>query len=463
MSSAPGRNVSRRQYLSALVGGGWAISLAACAQHTPGREAPLNSPAPKSVPLTLWARNPVDKGIFDNIALLVEQRYPHLAISTEAVSNINDKIVVALAGGAAPDLAVLFMAFFAPMVGKNAFLSLQPFLTRDRSVDQELKNFTPPSLQAFRFKNELFAIPITSESIVFWYNQDLLLQANLVPPHQIENDPHKWNWDTLLEYAQKLNRGRGQDREVFGLSVGEARIQGWGNLVYSNGGRIINDEGSKMVLSQAPAMEAIQWTVDSIWKHDLAPQLATLRATLNRALFATGRLAMLIEGEYFRRYLYGPQSLGGSFNFNLAQIPFAPRTRQRASVYHSLALPILRGAKAPDAAWQYLTVFATKDAQQLITDGWGSRGGHQKTYESWLKNNAGGGPAANYAAIVKADATTVPALVSPYIDENELLEPLVRLMPQIYDGKVPVRDGLQQIDQETNTKLEPAVRAAGNR
>lgn len=439
--------------------------LAACAGSGTGisADSALSKQPPKSVPLTVWARNPIDKGIFDKVAPLVEQRYPHLAISTEPVSDINDKLVVALAGGTGPDLAVLFMAFFAPMVSKGAFRSLQPFMAKDRATDQELKNFTPPSLQAFRAKNELYAVPITSESIVFWYNEDLLRQHSLVPPHEFEDDAQRWTWDTVLDYAQKLNRGRGQDREVFGLSVGEARIQGWGNLVYTNGGRMVADDGTKMVMSQPATAEAIQWAVDSIWRHDVAPQRTTLQATLNRALFASGRLAMLFEGEYFRRYLFGPQSLGGTFKFNLSVVPFSPRTRKRASVYHSLGLGMMQSAKVPEAAWQYLTVFAGKEAQQLVTDGWGSRGGHQKTYEPWLKSNAGGGPPANYAAIVKADLSTLPVPLSPYMAENDLIEPMVRLMPKIYDNALSVRDGLQQIDLETNAKLDPVVRAAPKR
>ena len=50
---------------------------------------------------------------------------------------------------------------------------------------------------------------------------------------------------------------------------------------------------------------------------------------------------------------------------------------------------------------------------------------------------------------------------SPYLASNELTESMDRLMPQIFDNKLPGRAGLQQIDQETNAKLEPAARTAG--
>jgi multiple sugar transport system substrate-binding protein len=459
--------LSRRYVLGATAiaaGAAGAGALAACS-GAGGREAgSAAGKPPRSVPLSIWARGASDKLVFDQIADVVEARAPHLAVTTEVAEAINDKLVVALAGGGAPDLAVVNMPFGVPMMGENAFRSLQPYLVKDRATEQELKSFAPPALQAYRHNNELYAIPITNETIVLWYNADLLRQAGLPPPAEIENDPQKWSWDTLLDYARKLNRGREQTRDVFGLWVGSGIQASWGNLVYSNGGRILNEAGSKLVLSEPAAAEGIQWCVDAIWRHDVAPQPATTRADPNRVLFANGRLGMVWDGEFFRRYLFGPQTPQGlPFRFDLAQIPFAPRTRQRANVFHTLGLPILRPTTVPEGAWDYLRVFATKDAQQFITDGWGSRGGNQKTYEPWLKSNAGGGPPANYAAIVRSDAHGLVYPASPYLASNDLTEPLNRLMPPIFDNQVPVRSGLQQIDQETNAKLEPAAKAAGSR
>jgi multiple sugar transport system substrate-binding protein len=410
------------------------------------------------VPVTLWARNLSDKGVFDQITPLAEQRYPHLAINVEVTNDIFNKLATALAADTVPELSVVNRQFGQPFIRRNAFVNLQPLLARDRKASEELTNFAPAAMQAHTWEKNQYAIPVTNESIIVWYNEDLLRQQNLRPPHEFEDDPQRWNWDTLLDYARKLNRGREQDREVFGLWAGITNVQtAWGNLVYSNGGRIITENGAKLTLSEPPALEAIQWAVDTIWKHDVQPRLATIGATPNRTLFQQGRLAMLIEGEFFRRFLYGPQTPQGTpFKYNLAQLPFAPRTRQRSIVFNSLGLPTLRVAKNPDAAWEYLTVFVTKDAQQFITNEWGSRGGHKATYEPWLRSNADGGQPANYAAIVKADAYGKPQLASAFLSPNDLYQTINRVLPQIYDNEVPVRAGLQQIDEETNQRLSAA-------
>src|SRR5687768_16050832 len=215
--------------------------LAACAGTGGAESGPAASKPAGSVPLTIWARNATDKLVFDQIVGVAAARAPHLAVTTEAVTGIYDKLIVTLAGGGAPDLIVVNVPSGVPLLGQGAFVKLQPFLAKDKATEQELKSFAEPALQRYRHKNELYAIPITNESIVLWYNADLVRQAGLTPPAELENDPQKWSWDTLLDYARQLNRGREQNRDVFGLFVGPGIQGSWGNLVYSNGGRIVND------------------------------------------------------------------------------------------------------------------------------------------------------------------------------------------------------------------------------
>lgn len=463
MAGATGALTRRGSLQTAAALGG--VLLAGCGPRGAGGEDSLGGRTARSVPVTVWVRSLSDKGAVDPITPLVEQRYPHLGVTVEAISGIYDKLAVALAGGSVPVLSVINQGNGVFLIGKNAFLSLQPYLARDRSASQELRHYAPVALQMYTHTKNLYAIPVTNESIVVWYNEDLVRQHNLVPPHEFEHDPQRWNWDTLLEYGRKLNRGRGQDREVFGLWIGPRSWQSaWGNPILCNGGRFMTDDQTKLVLSEPPSVEAMQWTVDTIWKHDVAPAVATEKETPVEQLFTRGRVAIVMFGEFFRRSLFGPRTpQGTAFKFNLVQLPFAPRTRKRANVFHALGLAALREGKTPEGAWQYLTVFMTKEAQQFITDRWASRGGNQQTYEPWLRNNAGGGPPANYAAITKSDAHGQRGPASPYLAANELYEPMNRLIPQIFDNKVPVRTGLEQIDQETNARLEPAVRAATGR
>src|SRR5690242_5960804 len=94
--------MSRRGVLRAAAGSLGAAAVAACGgagQPAPGGAA--TKPA-RSVPIAIWARGASDKLVFDKIADVVATQAPHLAVSTEVTDAINDKLVVALAGGGAP-------------------------------------------------------------------------------------------------------------------------------------------------------------------------------------------------------------------------------------------------------------------------------------------------------------------------------------------------------------------------
>jgi ABC-type glycerol-3-phosphate transport system substrate-binding protein len=240
---------------------------------------------------------------------------------------------------------------------------------------------------------------------------------------------------------------------------------GWGNLVYSNGGRIVSENGEQWVLNSPEGREALQYAMDSFARHDVAPAAdTTSNATANtaRTLFQTGKLGLMFDGEFFRRNMFGPRAPkeGIPFKWNLAQLPFAPETGKRGMVYHTLALPITKDSKNPEAVWKFFGVFVTREAQQLITDKWGSRAANTTTYEPWLKSNAGGGPAANWAAITKADAYGIPFPVSPYLESKALLETHSRILYDVvFQGKQSLEEGLAEIEKETNSRLAEAVKA----
>src|SRR5688572_12890360 len=120
--------------------------LAACGGSGGLESGPATSKPARSVPINIWARNASDKLVFDQIVGVAEARAPHLAITSEAVTGIYDKLIVTLAGGGAPDLIVVNVPSGVPLLGQGAFVKLQPFLAKDKATEQELKNFAEPAL-----------------------------------------------------------------------------------------------------------------------------------------------------------------------------------------------------------------------------------------------------------------------------------------------------------------------------
>lgn len=479
----PGRQPkTRREFLklSALGAASTAI-LAACSPGAP--PAPTTAAgsvakpagASKAEEITFWPRSPSEQSVvWEKIVPLQKQMFPELTVKLEAPpENLDGKLLVAYAGGTAPDSVVTGLSTFRSMVGKKMLKPVQSYIDADQEIKGLLPDYVPAAIKGYTYKGQLYAVPTVNESIVLWYDKDAVVEAGLTPPRDIEDDPKKWNWDTVVTYAKALNKGTGFRRERFGVvCTGEkgpdAFSESWGNLMYARGGRLLDDGGEKCTFNTAETRDALQWIADLIFKHDVHPDVgeSTSAQLRDRAFFQNRQVAMVVQGEYFRRYLWGSGKPSGGipFNYDLAMMPFSSATGKRTNIYHGNGSYMISQTKNPDATWKWLKVIFTKDAQQIITDTWGSRGGHGGTYGPWLKSNAGGGPdGLNYNAMIKADADTEPYPATPYLTKAAVMEPVARILyDNVFLNKMPVDEGAGQIEKEINALLDKAKREMGS-
>jgi ABC-type glycerol-3-phosphate transport system substrate-binding protein len=230
----------------------------------------------------------------------------------------------------------------------------------------------------------------------------------------------------------------------------------------ANEGRFVDDKGARWVLNAPQGQATIDWIVALQTRYGVHPEVDFYldQNVLDRTIFQQGRLGMLIQGEFLSRYLYGNQKPAGGipFNYDIAQLPFGAGKKKRASVYNGNGLAMVRGTKQPDGVWQWLHVCSFKEAQQQITNNWGSRGAHQGTYDTWLKDGGGGGPAGlNYQAIVKTADYAASYPVSPYLSQDDLVAPCTAILyEQVFMRKMTPADGLKQMEQQINANLQAA-------
>jgi multiple sugar transport system substrate-binding protein len=439
---------------------------AAGSASKPAAAAPATGGAPAEI--VFWPRSPSESQVvWEKIIPIQQKMFPELKVTLQPPpEDFAGKFLVAFAGGTAPDSGVTGLSAFRSYIGKKMLKTIQPYVSGDEAVKKMLaEDYVPSATKGYSTKGELYATPTVSESVVLFYNKDAMTQAGLTPPREIDSDPAKWNWDTFVDYAKKLNKGTGFRRERYGAIVTFAKdtfgvSMSWGNFAYARGARMMDDEGENWTFNTKEAQEAIQWVVDLIYKHDVHPNVgeAASANVLDRAFFQNGQVAMVAEGEYFSRYLWGSgkPSNGLPFAYDIAQLPFNPATGKHTNIYHGNGSFLTTQSKNPDATWKWLRTIFEKDSQQIITNLWGTRGAHKGTYDSWLKSNGNGGPEGiNVQAMGKADADTNPFPSTIYLTPQALLEPTMRVMyDNVFQNKTPVVDGLAQIDKETKALLE---------
>jgi multiple sugar transport system substrate-binding protein len=440
---AMSEHLSRRQFLQ-VAGLGMTASAMALLSACAPAGAPQSTGAPGAAAETNaiihWGRNPTEEEVvWSKLVTLAGEMYPELSITLQSPpENMVEKLLIAFAGGTAPDTAVGGLSSFRGWIGIDMIDSIQDFVDGDADVQGWLPDYVPAAIQGYSFQGDLYGVPTVNEGIFLWYHKDAIVEAGLTPPAEIEDDPAQWTWDTVLEYANQLNQGEGFRRDRFGIIATSAKgingfSESWGNLVYANDGRYLDEAGEEFLFDSPQVAEAVQWVVDLTHTHDVQPNPGEMSAAsiLDRAMFQNGQLGMVVQGEYFRRYLWGSgkPSEPIPFAYDFALMPFSPSTGKRTNIYHGNGSFMTTQSTKPDAAWQWLKVIFTPEAQQIITDNWGSRGAHRGTYESFLSSNAGGGPdGLNYAAFTKVDEGTVAYPTTAYLTKEAMMEPTVRIM-----------------------------------
>jgi ABC-type glycerol-3-phosphate transport system substrate-binding protein len=416
-----------------------------------------------------WGRNPTEEQVvWMELLPIAAEMSPDIEVKLETPpEKMKEKLLIAFAGGTAPDTAVCGQSDFRGWYGLGINKSIQSYVDKDTEVQGWLDNYVPASIEGYSYKGELYCVPTVSESIELWYNKDAIEEAGLTPPAEIEDDPKKWNWDTMLEYAQKINKGEGFRRERFGLMCTSRRstnsiTESWGNLVYARGGRAWDEDGEKFLLNSPETAQVLEWIVDLIYKYDVHPDTSEVSAAniRDRAMFQNGQVGMVIQGEYFRRYLWGSGMPSGGlpFNYDMCLVPADPVTGKTSNMYHGNGTTMTNQVKDADAAWKWQKVLFSQDAQQIICNNWGSRGAHLGTYPEFVANNAGGGPdGLNYKVFEKADAGTVPYYLPIYAPKAAVNEPWMRILyDNVYVNKMPVTEGLELIEKETMALLDKA-------
>ena len=125
--------LSRRKFLQLSASGAAAAILAACA---PGAAPQAGSdagaaPAATGTELIHWGRNPTEEEVvWKPIVALAKEMFPELNIVLQSPpEEMVQKLLIAFAGGTAPDTAVGGLSSFGGWIGINMINSIQPLST----------------------------------------------------------------------------------------------------------------------------------------------------------------------------------------------------------------------------------------------------------------------------------------------------------------------------------------------
>lgn len=293
-----------------------------------------------------------------------EQLHPEIKVEwTVAGSGWEDKLLVEMAAGTAPDVTEFWGAFAQRLAHRGLLLDLRPYVERDFSAS-EVEDFFPSSW-ALTFigygprKGEQYALPRYINTTPIYYNADLFARAGLEHPG-ILNERGEWTWQTLRDSAKKLVRKDGDKVVQYGFALLTNHWHRIAQWVWEAGGDFFDPEDPLVFTAdRAEAVEGVQFIHDMIW------QDSSTMPSLSGQAFIEGRLGMMSTGLNDALSRFKP-AIGDAFAWNMTRRAVGPKGRRPYIVDD--AFGIWSGTRHPDEAWEFLKFITSTRGQQLMVE-----------------------------------------------------------------------------------------------
>jgi multiple sugar transport system substrate-binding protein len=279
-----------------------ALALAAC-QLT----SPVSAPTQPMTNLrfTYWGSE-MEKAAIEQMVTAFEKANPDVDVEPIQIpyDEYTARITAMLQNGEALDVGYLSGLQAPVWAQEGKVLDLTDLIQND-----PLLSTTLLATRYYYAPGRVAGLNTAVEATLLFYNKSLFDQASLPYP---PSDPAKaWTWEEFVTAAQKLTS------DVYGKHPGEegfdpAKIRTYGvafdkiyegwtiyPFIFSNGGQMVNEDGTRLLLDSPEATEAFQKLADLMWVQHVTPtpdQDQNLPGYVT--MLQTGNLAMHISGHW---------------------------------------------------------------------------------------------------------------------------------------------------------------------
>jgi multiple sugar transport system substrate-binding protein len=296
---------------------------------------------------------------YNNALASFQEKYPNVEVSLEPVpQDYGTKLLADIAAGTPPDVFQLGDGDVSKYVAQGAVASLDDFIASDS--DFSMDAFFPGIANFGQVDGITYLFTKDYSPLVLYFNKDHFAEAG------IELPTADWTWDDLLDAAQKLTLdGDGNNAQSPDFDSGNIVRWGlqipahWGDLLWlrgtlpiinAGGGSVISEDGTTVegYLNSPETIAALQWYVDLVLTHHVAPLPEDTAAFGGDQMFQTEIVSMTWTGRWPLKDWQRVPTL----NFGTAGIPAGPAGNANALCWAGFA--ISSQTENPDAAWAWL-------------------------------------------------------------------------------------------------------------
>lgn len=379
---------------------------------------------------------------YSRVAELLRSRHPQLTLTPEPTWD-EAKFLIQAAAGDAPDIMYTTEQYVPVFAAKGALLDLTPLADADDqfSLDDYYQNL----VDFYSYENRLVGLPRLFSPYVLWYNLNMFDAKGLAYPDD------NWDWNSFLEAAIQLagdSDGDGQ-KDTWAYEC-TAHNNGWMPWVWSNGGELMNEDYTQFLLDQDQALEGLQFYLDLMYEHSVAPQLTLQENSLITPFgFSTGSVAM-VENARFMLPLYTQIE---DFKFDIAPVPKGAAGRVTTMPTGGFSAAV--GAKHPRETWECIKFLTGPEAQAIYASSRQAMPALRNFTAVALDPTL---PPANDKLFIEAIEYARPVHRCPYF--REAWEPINSKLQLVWTGRAGLYEALAEAVPQANSILADLIAAS---
>lgn len=262
-----------------------------------------------------------------------------------------DRLLTAAQAGEPPDMASLDQIWMAEFAASGSIVPLDEYLATS-TINPD--DFFPGAWGSNVYQGQTWGVPLNNDVWQeLYYNRDMFEAAGLDP-----DDPPS-TWEELLAACAVLNNPPDQYALAL-MGTAEPVSLILDSFIFSNGGTILNEDGTEATLSTPEAIEAIAFYKQL--ETECAPP-GTVNRLESEAIgsFTAGQTAMGFFGSWLQDTM--KQS---DINWDIAMVPVPNEGDTFHGALGGWNMSIFSTAQHPAEAFKYIEFLAQAEWQKAV-------------------------------------------------------------------------------------------------
>lgn len=380
-------SISRRAFLQLGGAALGATVMASCAAPVgPGSDDSVAGSASGSevVELTWWhGWGGTGMEALTKVEETFNAREGNIKVLRSQVSEMNDKLLTAIAGGTAPNIGTCCVPY-AQLYAREVVLPLDEYLDASTVVSRD--DFVPGLLDGMTWQGKTYGVPAVESGPRYGliYNNDLVTEAGLDPDSPPETWDEMFEWHVALtkfDDAGNVERIGFDPRDATGGNGPLTNIPMFWAVTY--GVHVWDKDTFTFNFDDERFIEALG-TIKQFYDHVGVEKMQSFRDAFGTwtsspsASFPSQVQANIVTGYY------APGEMSNTAPDINISATWAPRPEDRRSVRfqsvggHPLYIPV--GTEHVDESWEFIEFMLSDDVAQIMFDVTGWLPGRLKYY-----------------------------------------------------------------------------------